>query len=247
MNLRGVNATTHPVAPLLIVHGEIADTAGYNGGIGAFGPGNRANASTGRAVRLVLLHVAGATPGPGDASTQGGPAKYAYCVAENLTATPWESYPASRGVLAPSAVTVHCGEAPHNFHDMESDHPARILDKCASAMASLGQNNVCIGQGEYFVALGPEHAATAAAHGWTRRDIASYLFERARLPAGLVRSQFGVLAWAPWMHAVPDDQPLPMTAHPDNIRVFVCGGAGKHSSVVPSWGMTSSVTLAVEP
>src|SRR5687767_5859275 len=49
VNLRGVNATTHPVAPLLIVHGEAAERGGYHGGIGAFGPGNRANATTGRA------------------------------------------------------------------------------------------------------------------------------------------------------------------------------------------------------
>ena len=92
VNLRGVNATTHPVAPLLVVHGEIARTAGYNSGLGAFGPGNVANAATGRALRLVLLHVAGAVPGEGDASTQGGPAKYAYCVAENLDKSPWGGY-----------------------------------------------------------------------------------------------------------------------------------------------------------
>ena len=247
VNLRGVNATTHPVAPLLIVHGEMAQRCGYNGGLGAFGPGSRANATTGRALRLILLHIAGAVLGPGDASTQGGPAKYSYCVAENEASTPWENYPASRGIDAASAVTVHCGEAPHNFHDMESDHPARILDKCAAAMASLGQNNAVIAQGEYFVALGPEHAATAASHGWTRQDVASYLFDRARLPAGLVRAQFDRVAWAPWMHAMGDDHLMPVTAHPDNIRVFVCGGAGKHSSVIPSWGMTRSVTLPVEP
>lgn len=247
VNLRGVNATTHPVAPLVIVHGEVAERAGYNSGLGAFGPGNLANATTGRALRLVLLHVAGAVPGPGDASTQGGPAKYTYCVAENLAATPWEGYAASRGVDAESAVTVHCGESPHNVHDMESDHPSPILDKVASAMATLGQNNVCIGQGEYFVALCPEHAATAASHGWTRRDISSYLFQRARLPVGLVRANFSSLAWPPWMVAVADGETVPMTAHPDNIRVLVCGGAGKHSSVIPSWGMTSSVTVPVEP
>jgi hypothetical protein len=249
VNLRGVNATTHPVAPLLIVHGEVVERAGYHGGIGAFGPASfqRANATTGRAVRLVLLHVAGAVPGPGDASTQGGPAKYTYCVAENQAATPWEGYALSRGVDAPSAVTVHCGEAPHNFHDMESDHPAGILEKCASAMASMGQNNMTISQGEYFVALGPEHAATAAAHGWTRRDIASYLFERARLPMREVRANFVSRAWAPFVHALTDDARMPMTAHPDNIRVFVCGGPGKHSCVIPSWGMTASVTLPVEP
>jgi hypothetical protein len=247
MNLRGVNATTHCVAPLLIVHGEVVGRAGYNSGIGAFGPGNRANATTGRALRLVLLHVAGAVPGPGDASTQGGPAKYTYCVAENLAATPWESYPLSRGVDAPSAITVHCGEAPHNFHDMESDHPANILDKCASAMASMGQNNMTISQGEYFVALGPEHAATAASHGWSRRDISSYLFDKARLPLATVRANFESLAWSPWLRSLADTDLVPMTGHPDNIRVFVCGGPGKHSSVVPSWGMTSSVTLPVEP
>jgi hypothetical protein len=246
MNLRGVNATTHPVAPLLIVHGEIAERAGYNSGLGAFGPGNRANATTGRAVRLILLHVAGATPGPGDASTQGGPAKYSYCVAENTAASPWGSFHRAVGIDAPSAVTIHCGEAPHNFHDMESEHPATILDKCASAMATLGQNNATISQGEYFVALGPEHAATCAAHGFSRHDVSSYLFHKARLPAALFRAQFNSRAWAPWMHAVADDQLLPMTADATNIKVFVCGGAGKHSSVVPSWGMTASVTLPVE-
>jgi hypothetical protein len=246
LNLRGVNATTHPVAPLLIVHGEIAERAGYNSGLGAFGPGNRANATTGRALRLILLHVAGATPGPGDASTQGGPAKYAYCVAENTAASPWGSFHRSVGVDAASAITVHCGEAPHNFHDMESDHPSRILDKCASAMATLGQNNATIAQGEYFVALGPEHAATCASAGWSRADVSSYLFQMARLPARVFRAQFDLRAWFPWMHGVADDELLPMTGDADNIKVFVCGGAGKHSSVVPSWGMTESVTLPVE-
>jgi hypothetical protein len=37
-----------------------------------------------------------------------------------------------------------------------------------------------------------------------------------------------------------------MTAHPDNIRVLVVGGPGKHSSIIPSWGMTRSVTVPVE-
>ena len=247
LNLRGVNATTHPVAPLLIVHGRAVAEGGYNAGAGAFGPGNVANASTGRALRLILLHVAGALPGSGDASTQGGPAKYAYCVAENAPATPWEGYAASVGVESASAVTVHCGEAPHNVHDMDAETPGPILDKIASAMSSMGQNNVCISQGEFFVALCPEHAATVAGHGWSRRDISSYLFHRARLPVRLVRENFGSLAWAPWMRALGDGDDVPMTAHPENIRVFVTGGPGKHSSVIPSWGMTRSVTVPVEP
>jgi hypothetical protein len=247
LNLRGVNATTHPVAPLLIVHGDVVDAAGYNAGLGTFGPGTRANSTTGRALRLILLHVAGAVPGPGDASTQGGPAKYAYCIAENLAATPWESYPASLGVDAPSAVTVYCGEAPHNFHDMESEEPARILDKCASAMTSLGQNNAPISTAEYFVVLGPEHAATTAAHGWSRRDVSFYLYQRARLPVSTFRRNFDVVTWEPWKRALGDDELVPMAGDPDNIRVLVAGGAGKHSSLIPSWGITKSVTVPVEP
>lgn len=247
VNLRGVNATTHLVAPLVLVHGEIVKTAGFHASVGAFGPGNRANATVGRAVRLAMLHVAGAWPGSGDAATHGQPAKYTFCAAENAEATPWESYPMSRGVKAASAVTIHCGEGPHNVHDAEAtENPALILDKIASAMTSLGQNNAPIGQAEYFIILGPEHAATLAKWAMTRKDVQSYLFDRARLPARTFRKHFQELAWPRWMKLVDDDHLLPMTAEADNIKVVVSGGPGKHSLVIPSWGMTRSVTLPVE-
>jgi hypothetical protein len=150
-------------------------------------------------------------------------------------------------VDAPSAVTIHCGEAPHNVHDMESSDPTGILDKVASAMATTAQNNACISQGEYLVALCPEHAATCADAGWSRGDVASYLFQRARLPVGELKQAFGHRAWAPWMQALQDGDAAPMTGHPDNIRIMVVGGAGRHSSVIPSWGMTRSVTIPIEP
>ena len=247
VNLRGVNATTHCVAPLLIVHGKAVKDGSYNSGLGAYGPGNVANAATGRAVRLILHHVAGATPGIGDASTQGSPAKYSYCVAENLDSSPWGGYARSAGIDAESAVTIHCGEAPHNVHDMESSEPSRILDKVASAMTSWGQNNAPISQGEYFVALCPEHAATCASNGWSRSDIASYLFNKAIVNVGEARKAFELRAWAPWQHALEDSDTISMTEKPENIKVFVTGGAGKHSCVIPSWGMTKSVTVPVAP
>lgn len=246
LNLAGVNATTHPVAPLLVVHGRAAREGGYNAGTGALGPGNRANATTGRALRLILLHVAGAVPGVSDASTQGSPAKYAYCTAENAAATPWPAFAVRRGVGADSAVTVHCGEAPHNVHDMESTEPARLLDKVASTLASTGHNQACISSGDLVVLLCPEHAATVAAAGWGPDDVAARLFQRARLPAGELRRAFDLRAWAPWMEAADDDELLPIVEHPDRIHVIVVGGPGKHSSVVPSWGMTRLVTEPVE-
>jgi hypothetical protein len=247
VNLRGVNATTHPVAPMVIVHGDVVRECGFNAGVGAFGPGNRANATVGRAIRLILLHVAGAVPGSGDAATHGQPAKYTFCAAENIDESPWGGYAASRGVLGPSAVTVHCGEGPHNVHDAEAaGDPAIILDKIASSMTTLGMNNAPISQAEFFIVLGPEHARSLAAAGMTREDVSSYLYERARVPAGLFRKHFQELAWATWMKIVDDGHSLPMTGHPDNVRVLVAGGPGKHSLVVPSWGMTRSATVAIQ-
>ena len=246
LNLRGVNATTHPTAPLLIVHGAAVAELGFNPGLGTFGPGNRSNASVGRAIRLMLLHIAGARPGDGDASTQSQPSKYGYCIAENEAASPWESYPRSIGLDVPSSLTIHCGENPHNVHDMESEEPAPILEKVASVMATLGSNNAPVSSAEFFVVLGPEHAATIAGAGWSRSDVQSYLYETARLPAAVFRAAFEVVQLRPWLQALDDDDAMPITDHPDNIRVLVAGGAGKHSCVIPSWGMTKSVTLPIE-
>ncbi len=88
-NLRGVNATTHLVAPLCA--GARRDRTHRRVRVRhrRVRTGQPPNATVGRAVRLVLLHVAGARPGSGDAATHGQPAKYTFCAAENLDASPW--------------------------------------------------------------------------------------------------------------------------------------------------------------
>lgn len=245
VNLRGVIATTHPVAPLLIVHGAAVDELGFNAGQGTFGPGCRANASVGRAIRLILLHIAGSATGSGDASTQGQPSKYSYCIAENAEQSPWEPYPEHCGVTANSAVTIACGENPHNFHDMETDRPEPILEKAASVMMTLGSNNGPVSSAEFFVVFGPEHAATIADAGWSREDIQNFLFETARAKASLFRRHFEVTQYADWIKQLKDDDMMPVTDHPQNIRILVAGGPGKHSCVIPSWGMTKSVTAPI--
>lgn len=250
-NLRGVNATTHSVAIMVMVHGEIAAQAGFNAAAGAMGPGNRANATTGRAIRLILLNCAGATPGDGDASTQGSPAKYTFCFAENSEASPWPTYPRSVGVEAASAVTVAGVEGPHNSHDQWSTEIVPILDKAASVMATTGSNNAAMIGSEFFVVLCPEHAQLAAAAGWSRQDVQLFLYDRARLPLQVFIDAFGHdrRAGAPWAAAFTDPQtPIPMVSPPERIRVLVAGGPGKHSCVIPSWGEISmSVTLGIDP
>jgi hypothetical protein len=112
-NLYGIQATTHPVAPLLILNGPLARQLDVNNSYNVYGPGWRANATIGRAIRLLLLNVGGGIPGKGDRSTQGSPAKFAFCIAENETRNPWLPLHVERGFDAgTSTVTVWGGRVP---------------------------------------------------------------------------------------------------------------------------------------
>ena len=128
-NLNGVQATTHMAAPLLIVNGPIAREIEMNGDCNAFGSGNRANATIGRALRLVLLNVGGGWPGELDKSTLGHPGKYTYCVAENEAASPWAPYHVEKGFSAEdSTVFVLAAEPPHSVTNHVANDPEGILD-----------------------------------------------------------------------------------------------------------------------
>jgi hypothetical protein len=174
-NLYGVQATTHPVAPLLIVNGPYGRKIGLHGGSGCFGPGFRANATLGRAIRLILLNVGGAWPGRYDMATQGSPAKLAYCIAENEEASPWG--PLCKG----DVVTVYGGEGPHNVNDHISTTAAGILANVADTAISLGSNvGLVLLAGAAARGARPEHAATIAGDGLSsRRRAALRLRERA--------------------------------------------------------------------
>ena len=241
-NLYAVQATTHPCAPLLIVNGPIVERLGLNGGSGAYGPGWRANATIGRAVRLALLNIGGAYPGAGDMSTQGAPSKYTYCIAENEAESPWPPLHTTRGFRREqSAVTVLTGEPPHNINDHTGRSAAEILTIIAGAMAVTGANNAYTG-GETLLALGPEHAATIAKDGLGRREVAEWLQRRALIPLeryteDTMLERFG---------RIPDG-PVPMINAPEDLTIIVLGGPGKHSSWVPTFGGTTrSVTREVE-
>ncbi len=231
-NLYGVQATTHPVAPLLIVNGPYGREIGLHCGSGCFGPGFRANATIGRAIRLILLNVGGAWPGRHDMATQGSPAKFSYCVAENEAASPWE--PLCEG----NTVTVFGGEGPHNVNDHVSTTAAGLLATVADTAVSLGSNvGWYFSQSQILVAFGPEHARTVADDGLSRADVQRFLYEQARLPLRTLKlgGMWGIQDWPAWMLALRDDDALPPSVpSPDDILVTVAGGPGKHSVVVPN-------------
>src|SRR5205823_8967596 len=174
-NLKGVQATTHMAAPLLIVNGPIAGEIGMNGDCNAFGSGNRANATIGRALRLVLLNVGGGWPGELDKSTLGHPGKYSYAVAENEAESPWAPYHVEKGFTAEqSTVFVIAAEPPHSVTNHVADDPEGVLDSICSAMSTIAHNNA-VSSGHCAVVIGPEHARTIAAKGSGRHDVKNYL------------------------------------------------------------------------
>jgi hypothetical protein len=242
-NLYGVQATTHPVAPLLIVNGPYGREIGLHSASGCFGPGFRANATIGRAIRLILMNVGGAWPGRYDMATQGSPAKFSYCIAENETASPWE--PMREG----DTVTVFGGEPPHNVNDHVSTTASGILTTIADTAVSLGSNvGWYFSQSQLLVVLGPEHAKTIAGDGLTRADVQRFMFEHARLPLGLLKlgGMWGMHDWPSWMTVVRDDQALmPQVPSADDVLVVVAGGSGKHSSVVPNCTFSRAVSRSI--
>lgn len=233
-NLYGVQATTHPCAPLIIVNGPIREALGLNCSSGAYGPGWRANATVGRALRLVLFNVGGGYPGVGDMATQGAPSKYSYCVAENEEQNPWEPLHVERGFRPEqSTVTVLAGEPPHNINDHSGRSAVDVLTIVAGAMAVTGANNAYTG-GETLLALGPEHAQTIAKDGFSKRDVKEWLHEHARIPL----ERYTRDTMMERFRRIPD-APVPMVTTPDDLAVIVLGGPGKHSSWVPTFGGTT--------
>jgi hypothetical protein len=251
-NLNGIQATTHVVAPLLIVNGPIAREIGMNCGGNVFGSGNRANATIGRAIRLILLSVGGGIPGDLDKSTLGHPGKYTFCIAENEASSPWAPYHVEHGFEPEdSTVFVIGAEAPHSVTNHAADDPQGILDSVASAMSTIAHNNAVLA-GSCSVVIGLEHARTMATFGWTRDDVRRYLWSEATnlwdevsygsryAPPGRSTYNRNLPRWYPRRSGAR----VPIVPSPDDIHLFVAGGeAGRFSAFLPGWGAASAPVL----
>jgi hypothetical protein len=253
-NLYGMQMTTHPCALMVLVHGGAAAEAGMNAAAGCMGQGNRANGSIGRAIRLVMMNVGGARPGNGesesaiDRATQGTPAKWSFCFAENEARSPWEPFRVSVGLAADdSAVTVAAVEGPHNVNDHQSDAGEELLFTIAETMATPGSNTLYRG-GDQFVVLGPEHAEVIARSGFSRASAQAYLFEHARVSIDRIgkKKLDEASTWGGYKKLVEQwNGRIPIARAPEDIRLLVAGGAGKHSVWIPTFGATYSQTSRI--
>jgi hypothetical protein len=240
--------TTHAGAPLIIVNGPIVARLRINCGRGLFGPGWRANATIGRALRLVLVNIGGAGPGV-DASQTGHPGKYTYCIAEYEAANPWEPLHVERGyALEQSVVTVVNTEAPHSITENIQTDPAEIILTFASCMATLGVNNL-YSQGNPVLVMGIEHAQHIASAGWSKQDVQQALFEQARQPWGLVKNRGKSKGprFPEFVDRSDDKSMVPIVREAGDLILIVGGGAGGKSMFLPTAGGQSlSVSKPIE-
>lgn len=247
-NLQGVQTTTDPVAVWLIVNGPIVRRLGLNGDAGCLGQGNWANATLGRALRLILQNIGGALPGDMDRATQGQPGKYTFCCAENESASPWPPLHVERGFAADqSTVTVVGAEGTMNMHTY-AKNADDILRVFADTMAH-GPSNEYVHGGEPWLVVSPEHAEILHAAGYSKSDVKRRLWEQSRMsasrmaPEDLGRAQASRNAV---LGQITPETSLTIAPDPETISLLVAGGPGAHTLYVPSFGNTRSVTRQVE-
>lgn len=256
-DLHGVAATTNAPAPLVIVNGPVRGKLDINCGTGLFGPGWRANATIGRALRLVCVNVGGARPGAISMSTFAHPGRYTYCIGEWEEESPWESLAVEHGFAAgESTVAVLAADAPIGVYDQQSRRPEDLLATIAPSLGVVA-NHKMTHWGDTLLVLSPEHARVVAADGWSKDEARRFLWERLRRPVHeLVPGRNGgeglpehVLR--KFADPATDATLIPKFRSPEHIKIIVAGGtAGRFSAVVPGWTFSKGSSLVfrrVEP
>ena len=226
-NLHAVTVSTMGAAPLLVVNGPVVKEIGLNSGVSVFGPGHRANATIGRAIRLTIMNVTGAVPGDLDQSSLGHAGKYTWCIAEDEETSPWQPLHVDRGYASSqSAVTVFPGLSPIQVSNLGGGSPEAALKSVADGLIVAGPGNA-----EIVVVLTPETIGHIEAGGWRKEQVAEHLWGRSTRTAGEWEERG-------YPTGIPDaDELVGVTTSWEGITVIVAGGkAGSFSLVIPLWG-----------
>ena len=215
-------------------------------GVNALGQGNRANATIGRALQLVVRNVGGGRPGEVDRATLGNPGKYTFCFAEREHDSPFAPLAASRGVDG-SAVTLFAGSGVSPVVDQRSRDPESLARTFALALRAVGHPKLA-GAFDAMLVVGPEHGRVLREAGWDRERLLAELEPLLQLaPEDLRRGTGGI---AEGMPPGLDAAPLPKF-RPGGLLVAHAGGdAGMFSAVVGGWvggpAGSTPVTVPVE-
>jgi hypothetical protein len=246
-SLGGMQPTTNPLTPMLIVNGPVRQRIALNCATGVMGPGWQANATIGRAVRLVLINVGGARPGEVDKCTQGFVGKYGLCVGENEEDSPWTPLHVERGFESgQDVVTVVGVNAAINIHDSSDDWRDVVKTFCGS-LPSLGTPNVVDPRATPVLALNPLHAQILDKGGFGKHELKRHLVASTTLPADALSNRRAHLRRAEGEeHYLVGDR-IPIVNDPENLLVVVTGGMqGGHSCFLPAghYGVGASAEIS---
>ena len=228
----GPATSTGGAAVFMLVNGPIARELDINCENNLFGPGWRANATIGRAVRLVMRNVIGTLPGELDRSSLGHAGKYTFCIAENEAESPWPPFHTTRGFRPDqNAVTIFAAYAPHQFSNRLSATPEGVLTTaCAHMRISAGTAR----QPQYALVLAGEHMTIMKKAGWTREFVQRFIYEHSKSSVAELK-RIHMMAG----DIIPQDERTmyPLIEKPEDVLVIAAGGrAGVQSAFIPGWG-----------
>ncbi len=231
--LHGVICSTCFSGPVVIVNGPVAKRLGMNSGMNALGQGNRANATIGRALNLVVRNVGGGRPGEIDRAALGTPGKYTFCFAEDESDDGWTPLAEARGIASgSSAVTVFAGDGVQGVWDQKARTPAELTRSLAMALSAAGHPKLCEWV-QAILVLSPEHHAIYSGAGWDRDRITAGLHEALWRPGAEVVAGAGGVAEG--MPRSRRGERVPKF-HPDGLLLVRAGGpAGLMSAILSGW------------
>ena len=241
--LHGISSSTGGCAVLVVINGPIRREIGASGTFNALGNSDRATAVIGRAIRLGLINLMDVRPGGIDRSTFGHPGKFSFCLAEDEEDSAWQPLSVVRGIPEGlSAVTVFAALGPRQIMNEWTTDPKDILETFAAEMRA-NQLHYSIYGGNYVIVVSKQLREHLQAAGWSKRDVAERVFERARVLRG---------EWAGvGKGAIVRDRAQkihPALGSPDDLLVIAAGGpAGGFGAVIPPWmgSKTRAVTMAI--
>ncbi|CAN5777525.1 hypothetical protein BH18ACT2_BH18ACT2_12490 [soil metagenome] len=247
-NIHGVLATTMPVGPVIVCSGPGTVAIGMNSGVNVLGQGNRANATIGRAVQLVVRNVGGGRPGGVDRATHGNPGKIGFCFAERPD-SPFGTLAESRGAPAGAdAITVFPGEGPRCIVDQLSRTPESLARSLAACLRTLHHPKLVLGFDAILV-VGPEHARVFTDAGWDRQRVLAEMDADLQIHGSELVRGAGVIA-----EGLPErfaDATLPKFRPGGVLLACAGGGAGLFSAMIGGWANgdvgSQPVTREVKP
>jgi hypothetical protein len=245
-NLDGVQTTTGNIAPLVIINGRCRNALQINYSSNVLGQGWRANATIGRARRLVLTNIGGATPGLYDKATLGQPAKYTFCIAENEEENPWEPLHVERGFAGETdTVSVLGCTGVNSAVDMASQTARGLLKTFALTM--MGGLTSGVTSTETLLIICPEHAVILKAAGYSKAAIRQELFMAARVPHEKISEEnLQLLSKRRPLWFESNRAPvIGVVDRPEDIWIIVAGGKGAKSAYIPGRTGTHLQTTVV--